>query len=73
MQAQVEAFNKQGGLGGKALTLKVLDDGYEPQRAAGNARQLIQEGALALLNCWGTASCTAMQPRFSKARRPWWA
>ncbi|KGG91403.1 ABC transporter substrate-binding protein [Comamonas thiooxydans] len=68
MQAQVEAFNKQGGLGGKALTLKVLDDGYEPQRAASNARQLIQEGALALLNCWGTASCTAMQPEVQQGQ-----
>ena len=68
MQAQVEAFNKLGGLGGKPLTLRVLDDGYEPQRAAGNARQLIQEGAVALLNCWGTASCAAMQPEIQQGQ-----
>ena len=59
MQAQIDALNKQGGLSGRQLTLKVLDDGYEPQRAASNARQLTQEGAVALLNCWGTASCAA--------------
>ncbi|WP_043003982.1 ABC transporter substrate-binding protein [Comamonas testosteroni] len=68
MQAQVEAFNKLGGLGGKPLTLRILDDGYEPQRAAGNARQLIQEGAVALLNCWGTANCAAMQPEIQQGQ-----
>ena len=34
--------------------------------AVGNAaRQLIQEG-LALLNCWGTASCKPLAPRYSR-------
>lgn len=68
MQAQVEAFNKLGGLGGKTLTLKVLDDGYEPQRAASNARQLIERGAVALLNCWGSANCSAMQPEVQQGQ-----
>lgn len=70
MQAQVDALNKQGGLGGRQLTLKVLDDGYDPQHAASNARQLIQEGAVALLNCWGTASCAAMQPEVQQGQTP---
>ena len=70
MQAQVDALNKQGGLSGRQLTLKVLDDGYEPQRAASNARQLIQEGSVALLNCWGTASCAAMQPEVQQGQTP---
>ena len=34
MQAQIDALNRQGGLGGRQLTLKLLDDGYDPQRAA---------------------------------------
>ena len=71
MQAQIDALNKQGGLSGRQLNLKVLDDGYEPQRAASNARQLIQEGAVALLNCWGTASCAAMQPEVQQGQTPW--
>lgn len=70
MQAQIDALNRQGGLGGRPLTLKVLDDAYDPQRAASNARQLIQEGAVALLNCWGTANCTAMQPEVQQGQTP---
>lgn len=70
MQAQIDALNKQGGLSGRQLALKVLDDGYDPQRAASNARQLLQEGSVALLNCWGTASCTAMQPEVQQGQTP---
>lgn len=70
MQAQIDALNRQGGLGGRQLTLKLLDDGYDPQRAASNARQLIQEGATALLNCWGTASCAAMRPEVEQGQTP---
>ncbi|WP_417282438.1 ABC transporter substrate-binding protein [Comamonas sp.] len=70
MQAQIEALNRQGGLGGRVLTLKILDDGYDPQRAASNARQLIHEGAVALLNCWGTASCSAIQAELQQGQTP---
>lgn len=70
MQAYVDAVNRQGGIGGRPLQLKVLDDGYEPQRAAGNARQLIHGGAVALLSCWGSASCGAMQPVLQEAQIP---
>lgn len=70
MQAQIDAFNREGGLGGRKLTLKLLDDGYDPQRAASNARTLMEQGAVALLNCWGTASCAAMQPELERGQTP---
>jgi ABC-type branched-subunit amino acid transport system substrate-binding protein len=62
MQGQVERLNQSGGIAGRRLRLQVLDDGFEPGRAAANARQLAEAGAVALLNCWGTASCAAMLP-----------
>ncbi|MDR0214302.1 MAG: ABC transporter substrate-binding protein [Comamonas sp.] len=70
MQAQIDAFNREGGVGGRKLSLKLLDDGYDPQRAAANARALAEQGAVALLNCWGTASCAAMQPELERGQTP---
>lgn len=70
MQAQIDAFNREGGVGGRKLSLKLLDDGYDPQRAAANARVLAEQGAVALLNCWGTANCAAMQPELERGQTP---
>ena len=70
MQAQIDAFNREGGIGGRKLTLKLLDDGYDPQRTATNTRLLTEQGAVALLNCWGTASCAAMQPELERSQTP---
>lgn len=70
MQAQIDAFNREGGVGGRKLGLKLLDDGYDPQRAAANARALAEQGAVALLNCWGTANCAAMQPELERGQTP---
>lgn len=70
MQAQIDTFNREGGVGGRKLSLKLLDDGYDPQRAAANARALAEQGAVALLNCWGTANCAAMQPELERGQTP---
>ena len=51
MQAQIDATNREGGIAGRKISLKLLDDGYDPQRAASNAKALIEQGAVALLNC----------------------
>ncbi len=66
MQAQIDAFNRQGGVGTRQLVLKVLDDGYDPQRAADNTRRLLQEGVVAMVNCWGTTNCSAMLPELQQ-------
>lgn len=70
MQAQIDALNREGGIAGRKISLKLLDDGYDPQRAAGNAKALIEQGAVALLNCWGTASCAAMQSEIERGQTP---
>lgn len=62
VQAQIDQANRSGGIAGRKLRLLAMDDGFEPARAADNARKLAADGALALASCWGTANCSAMAP-----------
>ena len=54
-----DALNAKNGVGGYRIELRMLDDGYEPSKAAGNAKRLIEEGVDALFGFAGTASCDA--------------
>lgn len=54
-----DAVNNKGGVAGWRIDVKALDDGYNAEKAAANARQLIAEGVDALFGFTGTASCDA--------------
>ncbi|CAN5551846.1 ABC transporter substrate-binding protein [soil metagenome] len=54
-----DALNAGNGVGGYSIVVKALDDGYDPARAAANAKKLISEGVDALFGFVGTASCDA--------------
>lgn len=54
-----DALNAANGVGGYGIEVKTLDDGYDPVRAAANAKKLIAEGVDALFGFAGTASCDA--------------
>ena len=54
-----DALNAVNGVGGYSIEVKVLDDGYDPARAAANAKKLISDGVDALFGFAGTASCDA--------------
>ena len=54
-----DALNAANGVGGYSIEVKRLDDGYDPVRAAANAKKLITEGVDALFGFAGTASCDA--------------
>lgn len=54
-----DALNAKNGAGGYKIDVKALDDGYDPARAANNARQLMDQGVDALFGFAGTASCDA--------------
>ena len=70
MQAYVDSVNKAGGIQGRRIVLRVLDDEFNAQKAADNARQLANEKVVALFNCWGTSSCSAMLPVANEYRIP---
>src|SRR3954469_10012421 len=59
MRAGIDAYfarvNREGGVSGSRLRLLALDDGYDPERAGKNMRQLIErEKVFAILGDPGT-------------------
>ena len=65
-----DQFNAQGGLGGRAVELRLLDDGYEPDRCKANTEQFIRDDAFALLGYVGTPTSLAALPLVNQARIP---
>ena len=61
MTAYFDYVNSQGGINGRKITLKVLDDGYNPANTATDTRQLVlQDKVFALLGALGTPTHTAV-------------
>jgi len=65
--------NAQGGLNGRPVELRSLDDGFEPQRCVRNTQALIDAGASVLFGYVGTASSLAALPLASAAQRLFFA
>jgi len=65
-----DQVNAQGGIAGKAIEIKTLDDGYEPDRCAANTQKLISEDVFALFGYIGTPTSLAALPLLSKAQVP---
>ncbi len=65
-----DQVNAQGGIAGKTLEIKSLDDGYEPDRCAANTQKLIAEDVFALFGYIGTATSLTALPLLSKAQVP---
>lgn len=70
LQAYFESVNQAGGIDGRQIRFRALDDSFNPEKAADNARQLTKDNAVALINCWGTSSCSAMVPVANEAGIP---
>ena len=63
IEAYFQKINGAGGIFGRTLKLKALDDGYEVAPAIANARKLLdQDKVFALMAFYGTATSTAMLP-----------
>jgi len=63
--------NAAGGVNGRRIVLKTLDDGYESARAAENTKKLInEERVFALFGYVGTPTSQASLPIFTEARVP---
>ncbi|MDO8905553.1 ABC transporter substrate-binding protein [Hydrogenophaga sp.] len=72
-QLYFEALNARGGVNGRTVEIKRLDDGYEPERCAANTRQLIDEGVFALFGYIGTPTGVVALPLATEAKVPFFA
>jgi branched-chain amino acid transport system substrate-binding protein len=69
--AAFDEANRKGGIAGRMLELKSLDDGYEPEKTIGATRKLIEEDKVfALIGAVGTPTSKAGQPIATAARVP---
>ena len=68
-----DQLNAQGGVGGKTIELRKMDDGYEPERCAANTRKLIDEDVFALFGYIGTPTSLAAVPLAKKEQVPFFA
>ena len=68
-----DGINAKGGILGKSIELRKMDDGYEPDRTASNTKQLIAEGVFALFGYIGTPTSLAAVPLAKKDQVPFFA
>lgn len=70
-KAYFDLVNSEGGVFGRKIEMKSLDDGYEPDLAAANTRKLINEQKVfALIAYVGTPTSAAALPIFTEAKVP---
>lgn len=62
--------NARGGIGGQKLELVQLDDRFEPELAAANAKKLADDGVIALFLTRGTPHNQAILPVLAQAGLP---
>jgi ABC-type branched-subunit amino acid transport system substrate-binding protein len=72
-QMAFEAINERGGVNGRRIELRRLDDGYEPERCAANTRQLLRDDVFALFGYIGTPTSLAALPLATDAKVPFFA
>jgi branched-chain amino acid transport system substrate-binding protein len=65
-----ERLNAEGGVNGRSIELKAMDDGYEPERCAVNTRTLIDDEVFALFGYVGTPTSLAALPLVNAAGIP---
>ncbi len=66
----LKAINDKGGVLGRHIELRVMDDGFDPKRTPDAARQLIQEGALSLFLVRGTGNAEGILSLLEKEGVP---
>ena len=71
IRAAFEEANRSGGIHGRQLRLLVRDDGYEPEAAVTNTRELIAHGVFGLIGAVGTPTSNAAEPIASGASVPY--
>lgn len=65
-----DQVNARGGVDGRSIEIKMMDDGYEPDRCAENTRKLIDQDVFALFGYIGTPTSLAALPLTLKEQVP---
>jgi ABC-type branched-subunit amino acid transport system substrate-binding protein len=65
-----DRLNAGGGIGGRSVELRTLDDGYEPDRCKVNTEALITDDVFALFGYVGTPTSLAALPLVTSAKIP---
>ena len=65
-----DQLNARGGVGGRQVEIRRLDDGYEPDRCVANTEKLIKDEVFALFGYIGTPTSLAALPLATAARLP---
>ena len=65
-----DQLNAKGGVGGRAIEIRQLDDGYEPDRCQANTERLIKDEVFAQFGYIGTPTSLAALPLATSARVP---
>lgn len=68
-----DGLNARGGVLGRTVEIRKLDDAYEPERCVGNTRRFIQEGVFALFGYVGTPTSLAALPLATAEKMPFFA
>ena len=68
-----DQFNAKGGVGGRQIEIRQLDDGYEPERCQANTARLIKDEVFALFGYIGTPTSLAALPLATAAKMPFFA
>jgi ABC-type branched-subunit amino acid transport system substrate-binding protein len=66
MKAYLDHVNAKGGINGRPVRLIVQDDGAEPSRAAANAKKLLSDNVVMLIN---TSLSSTYAPMIAEAKR----
>jgi ABC-type branched-subunit amino acid transport system substrate-binding protein len=65
--------NAKGGVNGRRIELKTIDDGYEPEKTAANTKKFIADDVFALFGYIGTPTSVAALPLATEAKIPFFA
>jgi ABC-type branched-subunit amino acid transport system substrate-binding protein len=70
-RAYIATVNKQGGVNGRRIEMRILDDQYLPEKSAANARTLIEKDRVfAMFQSRGTPQTIAMLPELAANKVP---
>ena len=72
-QLAFDRVNARGGIHGRTLELRSMDDGYEPDRCAENTQKLLKDDVFALFGYVGTPTSMAALPLATAAHVPFFA